>query len=91
MCSEPTFTSFRSIPIRLYSRGFHTVGGLILLTACLERVGNTDIRFAYLNDKSLNVALRYMGIPDGLLARLAKILLEYPSGTLGFNFPFLSD
>ena len=35
------------------------------LTACLERVGNIDTRFAYLNDNSLNVADRRMGSTYG--------------------------
>lgn len=61
------------------------------LTACLERVGNIDTRFAYLNDNSLNVAHRRIGITYGLLARPTKIPLEYPSGTLRFKLRFLSD
>ena len=47
--------------------------------------------FAYLNDNSPNAAQRHIGTPDGLRARLARILLEYPSDTLGFNLPFPSD
>ena len=60
-------------------------------TVCLERIGDVDTLFTFLNDNSPNAAQRHRGTPDDLRARHARILPEIPSVTWGFKLLLLSD